>query len=215
MRSVSLASELDAITIDAFGTLLVLEDPVPRLQDALAARGIERDPGLVQAAFQAEASYFRPRSLRGRDGSSLEALRRECVAVFLDHLGAELDPSEAVPLFMDAIAFRLAEGAESALGAFCTAGLALACVANWDVSLFSHLRALGVADRFAVVLTSAEVGAEKPNPRLFTLALERLGVPPERALHIGDDEVDREGAAAAGLAFEPVPLATLPERLGL
>jgi hypothetical protein len=44
--------------------------------------------------------------------------------------------------------------------------------------------------------------------------LERLDVPAERTLHIGDGDSDRDGAAAAGLAFEPVPLATLPERLG-
>jgi hypothetical protein len=32
---------------------------------------------------------------------------------------------------------------------------------------------------------------------------------------VGDEDVDRDGARAAGLAFEPTPLATLPERLGL
>jgi FMN phosphatase YigB (HAD superfamily) len=50
---------------------------------------------------------------------------------------------------------------------------------------------------------------------VFRLALERLGVSAGRALHVGDGDADRDGAAAAGLAFEPAPLATLPERLGL
>ena len=55
----------------------------------------------------------------------------------------------------------------------------------------------------------------KPEAALFHIALDRLGVAPERALHIGDGDSDSEGAAAAGLAFEPPPVATLPERLGL
>jgi FMN phosphatase YigB (HAD superfamily) len=42
-----------------------------------------------------------------------------------------------------------------------------------------------------------------------------MGVEAGRALHVGDDDADRAGAEAAGLAFEPVPLATVPERIGL
>jgi FMN phosphatase YigB (HAD superfamily) len=40
-------------------------------------------------------------------------------------------------------------------------------------------------------------------------------VEPGRAVHIGDEESDRQGAEAAGMGFEPVPLASLPARLGL
>jgi putative hydrolase of the HAD superfamily len=209
------ATELDAVTIDAFGTLLILEDPVPRLRTALAEHGIERDVESVRDAFRAEASYYHPRSLQGRDVASLAALRCECAGVFLGRLGVRLDPAAYVPHFMDAIVFRLADGALATLGALHAAGLALACVANWDVSLHDHLHRLGVANRFAVVLTSAEAGVEKPAAGIFLQTLARLGVRPDRALHIGDEEIDRAGAAAAGLGFEPVPLATLPERLGL
>jgi putative hydrolase of the HAD superfamily len=106
-------------------------------------------------------------------------------------------------------------GAGAALGRLRDAGLALACVSNWDVSLAPHLERAGLHDLFAEVVSSAEAGAAKPDPAVFAVALGRLGVPPARALHVGDGDADREGAAAAGLAFEPVPLATLPERLGL
>jgi putative hydrolase of the HAD superfamily len=93
--------------------------------------------------------------------------------------------------------------------------LALACVSNWDVSLRSQLGRAGLGGLFDTVVSSAEAGAAKPDPVVFRLALDRLGVPPARALHVGDGDADREGAAAAGLVFEPTPLATLPERLGL
>ncbi|MCL4289056.1 MAG: HAD-IA family hydrolase [Thermoleophilia bacterium] len=209
------AEALDAVTVDAFGTLLVLEDPAARLRLELAARGVERDAGTVRRAFRAEAAYYRPRSLRGHDATGLALLRQECVRVFLAAADADLDAAGFVPAFLDSIVFSLAEGAREALTALRSAGLSLACVANWDVSLHDHLARLDISDRFDTVVASADVGAEKPDPRIFAHALGRLGVLAERALHIGDENVDRAGAAAAGLAFEPVPLATLPERLGL
>lgn len=209
------AAELDAVTVDAFGTLLLLDDPTERLRLALAEHGIVREAEEVAAAFRTEASYYRPRSLLGRDPASLAALREDCVRVFLEAARAKLDPAAFVAAFMAAVVFRLAEGAAAALDALRASGLALACVANWDVSLGDHLAGLGVDDRFDVVLSSAEAGAEKPDPAIFRAALGRLGVEPARALHVGDEEADRLGAAAAGLAFAPPPLATLPERLGL
>jgi HAD superfamily hydrolase (TIGR01509 family) len=211
-----IASEgLDAVCVDGFGTLVVLEDPAERLAQALAERGIERSVGAARAAFRAEAGYYRPRSLAGRDGQSLATLRRDCVRVFLEHLNASLPPEEFVPAFMEAIVFHLADGALEALERLRAAGLALACVANWDVSLHDHLRRLGVHDRFELVLSSAEAGAEKPDPRIFRIALGRLGVEALRAVHVGDEPNDRDGALAAGLTFLPAPLATVPERIGL
>ena len=206
---------LDAVTVDAMGTLVELDDPSARLRAALAKRGVERPPDEVAAAFRAEVAYYLPRTLEGRDDVSLADLRRRCTAVFLEHARAELDPEEFVPAFVDAIVFRPLPGAWAALGRLRRAGLALACVSNWDGSLAPQLEHSGLRDLFAAVVSSAEAGAAKPDPAVFAVALERLGVPASRALHVGDGDTDREGAAAAGIAFEPVPLATLPERLGL
>jgi putative hydrolase of the HAD superfamily len=116
---------------------------------------------------------------------------------------------------MSSIVFELVDGAADALAALSSAGLGLACVANWDISLHGHLDRTGVSHRFGIILSSAEAGAEKPSGEIFHLALAELGVPSSRALHIGDEDVDRDGARAAALFFEPTPLATLPERLGL
>ena len=209
------ASAIDLVTVDAFGTLVELVDPYDRLGDALAARGVERDRDSVAAAFAAEAAYYLPRSHEGFDAPSLARLRRDCAGVFLAELGAELDPGEFAPAYVEALEFRPMAGAKPALERLRSAGLALACVGNWDISLEEHLVALGLAGYFGTVVTSAEAGAPKPDPAPFRLALERIGVDASRALHTGDSEADREGAAAAGVAFEPAPLATLPSRLGL
>jgi HAD superfamily hydrolase (TIGR01509 family) len=215
MRSRTTASSFDAVTVDAMGTLVELDDPTPRLQQALAESGVARELDVVAAAFAAEVAYYLPRTLEGRDEASLADLGRRCTAVFLDHADAGLDARAFAPAFLASIVFRPLTGARHALERLRQAGLALACVSNWDVSLRSQLGRAGLGGLFDTVVSSAEAGAAKPDPVVFRLALDRLGVPPARALHVGDGDADREGAAAAGLVFEPTPLATLPERLGL
>ena len=215
MRSGTTASVFDAVTVDAMGTMVELDDPAPRLRRELAERGVERELDEVAAAFRAEVAYYLPRTLEGRDEESLADLGQRCTAVFLEHAGAELEPAEFAPVFLASIVFVPLPGAAAALARLRQAGLLLACVSNWDISLRSHLERADLTAYFSAVVASAEAGAAKPDAAPFLLALARLNVPPERALHIGDGDGDAEGAAAAGLAFEPVPLATLPERLGL
>lgn len=72
-------AELDAVTLDAFGTLLTLRDPVGSL-----ARATGRPPNDVALAFKAEVEYYRPRSHEGRDAATLTRLRSECTGVFND-----------------------------------------------------------------------------------------------------------------------------------
>jgi len=207
------AADLDAVTIDAFGTLVRLRDPVDVLRQALRDQGVERTREEVAAAFEVEGRYYRDHTHEGADEASLALLRRDCAAVFLDALGAGLDPGEFAPTYVASLEFEPMPGAVDAVLELERLGLRLAVVSNWDVALHEHLEELGLADHFDTVVTSAEAGAPKPDPRIFELALERLGVRPERALHIGDAEADEEGARAAGMAFAPAPLADLPTRL--
>src|SRR5438067_5955373 len=152
-------AELDAVTIDGFGTLLHLVDPVPALAGALREHGVERTPTEVAAAFAAEAAYYRPRALLGRDAESLAALRRECSAVFLSAAGAQLEPDDFVEPFVEALRFELVPGAIETARRLRARGLALAVVANWDCALPEHLQALGAGGLFTAVVTSAAAGA--------------------------------------------------------
>jgi HAD superfamily hydrolase (TIGR01662 family) len=53
---------------------------------------------------------------------------------------------------------------------------------------------------FEVILTSARAGIRKPNPKIFAMALDTLGVPAERAAMTGDTlGADILGAANAGI----------------
>jgi putative hydrolase of the HAD superfamily len=201
-------ADLDAVTVDGYGTLLHLDDPVPPLVDALAAHGVERDAGAVQNAFAREVAHYKPRAHTGRDPASLAALRAECVAVFLGALGSSIPPATFVDDFIAALVFSATPGAAETLELLRGRGLKLAVVANWDCALPAHLEATGLGAFFETVVTSARAGAPKPDPAIFRLALDELGVEPSRALHVGDEPIDEEGAQAAGLAFASAPLAS-------
>jgi HAD superfamily hydrolase (TIGR01509 family) len=57
-------------------------------------------------------------------------------------------------------------------------------------------------DYLDLLIVSEEVGVAKPDPAIFAIALERLGVAPSEALFVGDSlEFDLRGAAAAGIPF--------------
>ena len=199
-------AELDAVTIDAYGTLVQLTGPVPELQAGLAALGVERDAEAVAHAFATESAYYREHSFEGRDEASLRALRLRCVAIILDELGSDLEPAAFVDSFVAAMRFELLPDAAAALQTLRRHGVSVAVVSNWDVGLAGHLDGLGLGLGDVTVVTSAEAGAPKPDPAVFTLALERLRVQAGRALHIGDSDSDEAGASAAGMHFAPAPL---------
>jgi HAD superfamily hydrolase (TIGR01509 family) len=188
------AAALDAVTLDAHGTILEVVDPVPELQALLPGHG--RDA--IAEAFRVEGRFYREHVGRGRDGPSLARLREECVAVFNRELGSSLTAEQ----YIEAIRFELVPGASESLRRLRRLGLALAVVGNWDVSLHERLAEAGLSGSFATVVHAAR----KPDPAGLLVALERLGVRPDRALHVGDEDADEEAARAAGAHFARAPL---------
>jgi len=94
------------------------------------------------------------------------------------------------------------EGARAAIDWVVAHGLRSAVVSNSDGRAAWHLRQSGVRAGLEFVVDSHLVGVEKPDPRIFAIALERLGVGAERALYVGDlRSVDEAGARAAGMRF--------------
>src|SRR5262249_20332851 len=113
------------------------------------------------------------------------------------------------------------------------AGLSLGIISNGNaVQQRQKLEVLGLAAWFPVVLISEEVGFAKPDPWLFPLACQHVGVPPIQCVYVGDRlDTDARAAQAAGLTgiwlqrttphevISDVPmirdLAALPSILGL
>lgn len=109
------------------------------------------------------------------------------------------------------------------------AGLRMCVVSNWDISLHKTLRCFGLYDYFDTVVASMEEGFEKPDTRIFEVALSRLGVSSNTCVHVGDNPVDDlMGAKRAGMRGYVIDrdsvsdggvylssLSELPGRLGL
>ena len=94
-----------------------------------------------------------------------------------------------------------------------TKGVRLGVISNWDERLRVLLRRLKLDGFFETIVVSCEVGFAKPSPVIFAQAAEKLGLPPESILHIGDSfEMDAQGAKSAGLqALHLIRTATRPD----
>ncbi len=91
-------------------------------------------------------------------------------------------------------------GIFEALEAFKSAGYKLAVVSNAEGQVEADAKRFGLAPFFDVIIDSHVVGVAKPDPRIFQIALERLGVGPDEAKFTGDIySIDVEGARAAGI----------------
>lgn len=189
--------------MDALGTLLELERPWPRLVAELAVRGVEVSEDEARRALLAEMAYYRAHHGIAGDRAGLDRLRARCTEVLREALpgaAAALDAADLQQALLASLRFRPYPEVPGVLRELRAAGRRLVVASNWDVSLHDALGRSGLLELVDGVVTSAEVGAAKPDPRLFERALEVAGVAAGEALHAGDSiEHDVAGARAAGV----------------
>ncbi|MEU8116940.1 HAD family phosphatase [Micromonospora sp. NPDC053740] len=77
-------------------------------------------------------------------------------------------------------------------------------------SVTASLEALGLLDRFDVLVCADDYTRAKPDPQAFLLAAEQLGVPPESCLVFEDTDLGIQAATAAGMASVRVPQQRTP-----
>lgn len=134
------------------------------------------------------------------DLASVEANITHCLRT----LGKESDPS----CIAAAVRIRMAlteraliprQESESTLLALRASGFRLGLISDcssevplvWPHTVFAPL--------FDTALFSCAVGLKKPDPRIYRLACNRLGVPARRCLYVGDGSRELTGAAAVGM----------------
>jgi putative hydrolase of the HAD superfamily len=189
------------VLLDALGTLVELRPPAPRLRRLLHEAGFEVTEEQAAAGFMAEIAYYLDHHLEGSDRERLERLRDRCAEEMRRALDVPgLDHATARRAMLGALEFSPYPDVLPALAELRDRGLTLVVASNWDCSLPDWLRPAGILELVDGVVTSAEVGAAKPNPRVFERALAIAGVEPAEALHAGDKlDNDVQGAAAAGV----------------
>lgn len=195
--------KLEAVFFDALGTLIELEPPWPRLRRELAERfGATYTESECEMAMGAEMGHYRANAERGSDTESLAALRHDCAAVLRSNLtdGERLDIEPLTEALMASIVFRPFSEVPATLAELHGRGLELAVLSNWDYELPLVLERTGLSQFFDYVLTSAAIGASKPNAAIFKRALELTSADARSALHVGDSlEADVEGALRTGI----------------
>ena len=186
---------IEALTFDCYGTLIDWEAGIlAGLRRVLAPHRVAAtDDDLLEsyAAAEADLEAGPYRSYREVLGESLRRVARgHGVEATTDEMGAFGGSVGNWPAFPDSPA---------ALGRL-KARFRLGVITNCDDDLFAlSNRRLGVA--FDWVVTAQQVGAYKPDRRNFEVALERLGLPRERVLHVAQSLFhDHVPAKALGLA---------------
>jgi len=197
------ATRYRTVFLDAGGVMVTPN--FPRLADALARRGI----AVSAAALVAAEPHVKQELDHGPTIQATDDRRRGYV--FFDRV-LELAGIPASPATTDAIeelvAFNdregafdvVAPGAVEALTRLRSAGCRLVVVSNSNGRVRRILRRTGIEPYVDLVLDSHEEGVEKPDPRIFEIALERSQADRRATIHCGDIyHIDVVGARAAGL----------------
>jgi putative hydrolase of the HAD superfamily len=102
---------------------------------------------------------------------------------------------------------QVAPGAREGLRALAETGVRMGIISNADGTIEQQLRDLGLAQvgdgpgvAVECIIDSTVAGVAKPDPAIFRLALDAMGIAPEDAWYVGDTPAfDIAGARAAGL----------------
>jgi HAD superfamily hydrolase (TIGR01549 family) len=204
--SAAARAPLRAVFFDAGNTLIRMD--YDAMAAALAARGAAVSPeSLERAEWRARVRLdadlqARPESTEGG------GVAERYVTYLLDEAGIR-DPRVIAALLAWRRSFNRPLGlwtaaaprAAEAVRLARRAGVRTAVISNSNGTVRTILERLGLDGDLDFVLDSHEVGVEKPDPRIFRLALERAGVAAAEAAYIGDlYSVDVIGARRAGLA---------------
>jgi putative hydrolase of the HAD superfamily len=185
----------------------------------LGGMGVTVGAGALDRAYEESGAFLGRVWARNQDVPVAEHVRAILAAV--DRSLPARVPGDVLTALVEAYARpallvppAVDDGARPALEQLRAQGRRLALLSNTMRTPGATLRALldrfGLLACFAHTTFSDEVGVRKPAPEIFALTLQALGVPPEAAVHVGDDPVlDVHGARAAGMRVVQVTSASL------
>lgn len=199
------------ILFDAGGTLVYLDYTF--LARELRCAGIAVSPRAIRFAEYAAKAEI-DRRLGGAVADTDEMRRRPYFVTLLDHLGVESTLADVLIERFDAahkqdnLWRKMLPSTPAVLSELRKRGFTLGVVSNADGRIAAILQKCGIAELFATVIDSHDVGVEKPDPRIFALALDRLHTRPDQAVYVGDiygiDVVGSERAGLQAVLLDPL-----------
>jgi putative hydrolase of the HAD superfamily len=102
--------------------------------------------------------------------------------------------------YLEPESWTLFDDALPTLDALKARGIRMGLISNWDSSLKSVIKGLGLDSYFDLIISSAEVRLHKPQPEIFEFALYETGANASEAMHVGDHRVaDVIGSSRVGI----------------
>jgi putative hydrolase of the HAD superfamily len=200
-----------AIFFDAGDTLLA---PHPSFADVFVdvmrhhGHGIEVHD--VERVFEDVAPFFV--EILEKTGQPTWSTSRETSLNFwrtvyhtaFERLGIEDDDFELATALYERFtkyeSYRLFPDVLPTLTALKETGLTLGVISNFEEWLDEMLTAWEVTPLFDLLVISGKEGVEKPEPRIFEIALEKSGARPDESVYVGDHpRLDYEGAESMGM----------------
>jgi putative hydrolase of the HAD superfamily len=204
-------ADIDTILLDVGNTLISID--FDRVAAVLAERQLSCEPNaLRRAEAAARPGYSERVFVTGcRPDRSLFHSYLCAILEKTDNLSA-LSPTELDELVTAIgpvlrpegranLLWRMVmPGVPEALGRLQQMGLTLAVVSNSDGTCAESLEEAGLLRYLNFVIDSEVVGVEKPDPRIFQIAVARAGADPGRTMYVGDlYHADVVGSRSAGL----------------
>jgi putative hydrolase of the HAD superfamily len=199
-----LPQEISTILFDVGNTLhhldyALMASTISRHSHAVSAQEIQVAEYAAKAAVDAE--------FRGRRAAPDSRRRFSYFGVILEELGVPAAARTPIIAELDAEDLRdslwrvMYTDTPHVIAELRRRGFTLGVVSNADGRISAALAARGTAAHFTAIVDSHVVGVEKPDPRIFQIALETCRAQPSETVFVGDlYEIDVRGARNAGIA---------------
>lgn len=214
---------------DFSGTLFRIDSPAERLRAVLAEAGIAATDDEVAANAEllvrigAQPGGPKPQHIPAdlepvwRDRNLTAEAHRAAFTGLFRTAGLSWDVYDGLyDRHVSPAAWQPYPDAAEVLGALRERGVPVAVVSNIGWDLRPVYRAHGLDAYVDAFVLSFEQGVKKPDPRIFRIACDALGLPPEDTLMVGDDCRSDAGAAELGcpvLLVDQLPIADRPDAL--
>jgi putative hydrolase of the HAD superfamily len=200
---------IKAVFFDLYNTLLTYDPP----REVIEARilkdfGIEASPeALLRPIMTADEFIYQeharlPISKRSKEETT--ALYTQYHGIVLKEAGLEAPKEVILGILGKWMGFDLKmvlyDDVIPALTNLKERELILGLISNVDRDIAPLYQGLGLSTWLQVMVTSQEVGFNKPQPEIFLAALKQAGVKPSEAIYVGDQyQIDVVGANKAGM----------------
>jgi putative hydrolase of the HAD superfamily len=203
---------IKAIIFDWFNTLACYEPPREEIHSRILKEfGIVIEPvKLISPLLEADRYFFGESAIlpiRKRSVEEIDSLYTKYEEILMTEAGIKFEKGLPAKVyhkgkdrFGDNLKFVLFEDVLPTMGQLQKRKLIIGLLTNLAKDMAPLVRQLGLKSYLNFVTTPHDAGADKPDPKIFLVALDKAGINADEAIYVGDQyKVDILGARNAGI----------------